>query len=238
MNKRGDDYYDAEARVYSEKRYPSVAQNYTHFLFMRRRDIVLSFIEHVISNANAPRSLFEMGCADGVLLRSIAERYPNAFASMTGSDVSEPMLEAARELTHDRVISYISRESLPQNNSYTCAMEIGVGALVLDTEGELEMLARQLAPGGYLICSFGGCNSLVSLLDRGAARRNQLKSYKEYEHIMRRHFTIVRSRAYGIYMPLMWKTPTLARRIQPLAEVLGFIFPSLAHEQVYLLQKK
>lgn len=236
--KRTDEYYDDEARFYSEKRYPERVVTYPQFLFTHRRELVLGFLHRVIANTDTQRSLFEMGCADGVLLRSISARYPGAFSTMLGADISRPMINTARALTTDDTIQYAMRDALPRSGSYTCVMEIGVAAIILDTQDELAMLAGQLAPGGYALCILRGHDSIVHLLGRGGADRSLFKSYKEYEQMMQELFIIIDSRTCGIYVPLVWKIPALARLVQPLAEILGRIFPSLAHEQLYLLRKK
>lgn len=236
--KRTDEYYDNEASVYSEKRYPKRIVSYPQFLFTHRRELVLSFLHHVIANTDTPRSLFEMGCADGVLLRSISERYPGAFSRMLGADISKPMIEAARARTADDTIQYVMRDSLPATGLYTCVLEIGVAAIILDTENELAVLAGQLASGGYALCIVRGHDSIVFLLGRGGADRELFTSYTKYEQMMRERFTIVDSRTCGIYVPFLWKIPALARFLQPLAEILGRFFPSLAHERLYLLRKK
>jgi SAM-dependent methyltransferase len=236
--KRTDEYYDDEARVYSEKRYPERVVAYSQFLFTHRRELVLRLLRHVIANTSTPRSLFEMGCADGILLRSISARYPGAFSTMLGADISQPMIDTARALTTDDTIQYAMRDSLPDRGSYTCVMEIGVAAIILDTRNELAMFARQLAPGGYVLCILRGHDSIVFLLGRGGADRSLFKPYQEYEQTVQEFFTIVDSRTCGIYVPLIWKIPALARIVQPLAEYLGRIFPSLAHERLYLLRKK
>lgn len=238
MSKRGDDYYDGEAEVYSEKRYPRAVQNYIQFLFTHRRAIVLACMQRVIADTTVPRSLFEMGCADGVLLRAIAERYPGAFERMVGSDVSEPMLHAARELTPDTATTYVLREALPESGVHTCAMEVGVGALVLDTEGELAILAKQLIPGGYLVCSIAGRNSLAALWGSTAADRAVLKTYRVYEAAMHKYFTLEAVYSCGTYIPLVWRSPRVGRFLQPVCEVIGRVFSELAHERVYVLKKK
>jgi SAM-dependent methyltransferase len=238
MTKRQDDYYDAEAGVYSHKRYPGQPQNYIQFLFTHRRDIVLSLLGRVIAATGKPRALFEMGCADGVLLRAIAERYPGAFEQMIGSDVSRPMLEEARKLTHNPSIRFAMRDELPAAGAFTCAMEVGVGAIVLDTLGELALLSAQLGAGGYLICSIAGRDSIAARWGSTAADRALLKPYREYEKDMKKLFTIEAARSCGTHVPLLWRMPFVGRALQPLAEVAGVIFPELAHERVYLLKKK
>lgn len=238
MNKRRDDYYDDEANVYSQKRYPARPQNYIQFLFTHRRDIVLSLVERVIGATSAPRSLFEMGCADGVLLRAIDEHYPGAFAQMLGSDVSAPMIEEAKSLTQSPAITYAMRDEITPTGNYACAMEIGVGAIVLDTPGELALLAGQLMPGGYLLCSIAGRDSIAARWGSTAADRAVLKTYAEYERHIHSLFSIEMARSCGIYVPLLWRVPFLGNLLQPLAELLGGIMPELAHERVYLLKKK
>ncbi|HEV8677595.1 MAG TPA: hypothetical protein VN701_02075 [Candidatus Paceibacterota bacterium] len=238
MTKRQDDYYDTEAEVYSQKRYPERPANYIQFLFTRRRALVLSLVERVISATAAPRSLFEMGCADGVLLRAIDERYPGAFAGMLGSDVSRPMIEEGARLTGNPSIRFAMRDEVLSPGDFTLAMEVGVGAIVIDTPGELALLASKLAQSGYLICSIAGRDSVAARWGSTAADRAQLKAYREYEKEMRKLFVEEAVRSCGIYVPLLWRVPALGRLLQPVFEIAGVLFPELAHERVYLLKKK
>ena len=238
MTTRGDEYYDDEASIYSAKRYPRVVTNYIQFLFTHRRDILLATIKQVIRSTPTPRTLFEMGCADGVLLRAVEQRYPQAFTQMLGVDVSEPMVREAIALTQDPTITYKVRSVVAETGSYTCALEIGVAALVLDTKGELKILADQLVPGGYLICSIAGRNSIAAVRGGTAAQRALLKSYSHYEADMRTLFTIEETRSCGIDIPFLWRFPAVGRLLQPLFETLGSLSPGLAHERIYLLKKK
>lgn len=236
--KRTDDYYDEEASVYSAKRYPKVPVNYVQFLFTHRREVMFKLLGAVLAGSTPPRTLLEIGTADGVLLRSIAKRLPDAFVKMLGSDLSHEMVAAAQELTHSPYISYIQRDSLPAGGDFTCVLEIGVGALAVDMQNELARAAAHLAPGGYFICAYAGGNSIATHWGSTAADISQLQPYKVYEAAMRKHFSIERKVPYGIYVPLLWKVPVLARLLQPVAELLGQLAPSLAHEQLYLLKKK
>lgn len=236
--KRTDDYYDEEARVYSAKRYPKRIQNYTHFLFTRRRTLALKLLARAIAGTKEPRTLLEVGCADGILLRSIAAVYPNAFVHMLGVDVAEPMIEVARKITKESGIEYKMRDELSHTGANSLVLEIGVAALVFDTQGELQIIANQLAPGGYLLCSFSGSTSLAQKFARGSAGDSSvLRPYSFYEKVMCEHFTQIASASYGFYVPLLWKLPVLARLLQPVAEVFSRVFPSLAHERLYLLKK-
>lgn len=235
---RTDDYYDEEARVYSAKRYPKRIQNYTHFLFTHRRTLALKLLARAIAGTKEPRTLLEVGCADGILLRSVASAYPNAFVHMLGVDVAEPMIEVARKMTTEPGVEYKMRDELSHAGAFSVVLEIGVAALAFDTKGELQILADQLAPGGYLLCSFSSSTSLAQKLARGTAGDTSvLRPYGIYEDAICERFTIVVSSAYGLYVPLLWKVPALARLLQPLAEILGQLFPSLAHEHLYLLKK-
>ena len=213
--KRADTYYDEEASVYSQKRYPARAQNYVHFLFTRRRALLLGMLAKAIAGTKEPRTLLEVGCADGVLLRSIAAAYPNAFAHMLGIDVAEPMIAMARKMTTEPGIEYKMRDELPHTGAFSVVLEIGVAALVHDTAGELGILGNQLESGGYLLCSFGAKSSIAARMEKGAGRRSELKTYAEYEAAMHKHFTVVKKIPYGIYVPLLWKVPALARVLQP-----------------------
>jgi hypothetical protein len=236
--KRKEDYYDEEASVYSLKRYPTVAANYVQFLFTHRREVMFALLTKVIADTKPPRTLLEIGTADGVLLRSIAKRLPDAFEKLLGTDLSHEMVAAAQELTRNPHISYMQRDSLDAGGNFTCVMEIGVGALAIDMDNELSRAAAHLAHGGYFICAYAGNGSIATRWGSTAANISQLSAYQVYEAAMRKHFTIEKKVPYGIYVPLLWKVPAAARALQPVAEVLGRLFPSLAHEQLYLLKKK
>ncbi len=237
MNKRGDDYYDEEAKVYSQKRYPEVTTNYIQFLFTHRRNLVLSMLGVVKQETVPPRSLLEIGCADGVLLRAVEEKYPGMFAEMLGTDISAPMIETAQVLTHSSHIRYAMRDEIPPRGEYTCEMEIGVGAVSSDMENEFARAAAQLVPGGLFLCVVAGRDSLATRWGMTAAAREKLFPYPVYETEMRKSFTIVRAKSYGLHVPLLWRVPFVGRVLQPVAELFGRCFPALCHERLYLLKK-
>jgi hypothetical protein len=130
------------------------------------------------------------------------------------------------------------RHEVPPAGNFTCAMEIGVGAIVLDTPGELTLLAGQLMPGGYLICSIAGRDSIAARWGSTAADRALLKPYGEYEKEMEKIFIKEGAHSCGVYIPLLWRMPFVGLLLQPVFEMLGVLFPELAHERVYLLKKK
>lgn len=235
--KRSSTFYDEESKNYSRRRYPKVATNYIQFFFTRRRKLVLKLLSEVVQRTEAPRSLVEIGCADGILLRSIQERMPKVFDQLVGIDIAEGMITVAKDATDDPAISYEVRKEFIPNRKFTVAMEIGVGELTLKTETEAEWAATQLVPGGYFLCGFAGRDSIVARLDKAAAHREHLNTYATYETALRKYFSIVGVRAYGLYVPFIWRIPFLARIVQPMAEIVGAVFPDLCHEQVYLLQK-
>jgi len=235
---RTETYYDEESAVYSKKRYPVVVGNYIQFLFTRRKDIVLSLVGKVIEKTTAPRAIVEIGCADGVLLRAIEEKYPSAFSHMLGVDISHAMIDTAKQIETHPTIEYAYRENAPIENSATCVLEIGVGALVLELEDELDRAAAQLAPGGYFICTFGGRHSLAALLGNTAAQRSVLHPYRVSERAARKRFRLLESNSCGFFVPVLWRFPRMARVVQPILEYVGMVIPVLAHERVYLFQKR
>ena len=235
--KRSDDYYDEEAAVYSQKRYPERVQNYTQFLFTRRRALVLEALSYVVAHTKEPRALLEIGCADGVLLRSIVKVYPRSFSHIHGIDTAKQMIDTARALTHEPEISFGLRNSDPVKGRFTIILEIGVAAIVLESKSEIDFFSRHLEDEGYVVVSVAGNRSIVSLLDKGAGSRNKLQSYQSYEKTFRERFTILYMKPLGIYVPLLWRAPQIARTLQPLFEFLGNLFPGLAHEHLYILKK-
>lgn len=235
--KRSPTFYDEESKNYSRRRYPKVATDYIQFFFTRRRKLVLELLSEMVQRTEAPRSLVEIGCADGILLRSIQERMPKAFDKLVGIDIAEEMIAVAKDTTDDPAISYEVRKEFMPNRKFTVAMEVGVGELTLKTEAEAEWAAAQLVSGGYFLCGFGGRDSIVARLDKAAARRVHLNTYATYEATLSKYFSIVGVRAHGLYVPFIWRIPFLARIVQPMAEIVGTAFPDLCHEQLYLLQK-
>ena len=228
-------FYDKEGPAYSKKRYPAVDTDYLHFFFKKRLAILLKYLDSVSSDRKG-LSLLEVGCADGVVARAIAAR-SNSFSSIIGIDLSEGMIAVAKERTADSRISFSVRGAQDLGLA-DVVVEIGVLNLA-DLEEELLFAKTHLAQGGYYLCSIASRTSLRNLLkfDKTHDGLAHLRAFAEYEYEIRKHFTIVDATAYGLFIPLIWKIPFLARLIQPCTEFLLKPFaPALFHEKIYLLR--
>ncbi|MFZ2522097.1 MAG: class I SAM-dependent methyltransferase [Minisyncoccia bacterium] len=230
------DYYDNQSGQYSQKRYEGKTETYFQFLFKRRRQIFLGFIASLGDFKDF--RLFEIGCADGVLIKKILQKMPNSFSKIVGIDISPKMLEKARATTADSRVSYFLRGEEDFSIKYNLVLEVGVH--VSDLLTEVKFVSNKLSVGGYFIYSTAGKNSLharIKLRDKDYAK--EYITYFKCEEILNRYFEIISSQGYGLFIPKLWAVPALARVVQPIAEALfRKILPNLFHEKIYLLRKK
>ena len=230
------DFYNKESDQYSKKRYEGDLLTYFQFLFRRRRELFLSLVGSITPKLKGADAL-EIGCADGVLIKKIFQKFPSTFESVVGIDISEGMLETARASTHDTRASYFLRGNEPQK-TFGLVIELGVHAESF--EEEMKYVSGKLSPQGYFIYSAAGRNSLhakIKLKDKKYA--GDYLTYSGYEKIMNTYFDIISSEAYGLFVPKLWAFPWLARKLQPVLEyICKPVAPSLFHEKIYLLRKK
>ncbi len=229
------DFYNQESQKYSSKRYPEIASSYYQYLFTKRREIFLAFVNAILPKLGGNPSLLEVGCADGIILKSIETRFPNSFTSIVGMDISPKMIETAKANNKNDKISFKLKHEL-QEGAYDIVVELGVRAPI---EDQLSYAQQHLKPGGYFIYSLIGRKSSYANLKLDDASKKLLKSYAAYEEtISKYNFAITDLSAYGLFVPKLWKFPTIARVPQ---SFLDFIFrkitPELFHEQIYVLRK-
>lgn len=230
-------FYDKEGNKYSSKRYPEKDRDYVHFFFKKRLKILLDILERHVSDKRG-LSLLEVGCADGVVLRSIARRFPD-FEKLVGIDVSENMIAQAIGENDSSKISFFVRGKEDASALYDLIVEVGVVNLT-DRHVEYAHALRHLKSDGLYICSLAASTSLRSRLKPDDHKKgfSHLLSYKEYEAELSREFEIIERRAYGLFVPLIWRVLVIARLLQPLEALLVHLVPDLFHEKIYVLKRK
>ncbi|MEN9621730.1 MAG: Methyltransferase domain [Candidatus Parcubacteria bacterium] len=230
------DYYQKESQNYSDKRYPEIDTDYVHFFFKRRLDLLVTFLDSVLKD-KADQEILEVGCADGIVARSMMICFDN-IKKINAIDVSESMIETAKLQTKNPKIAYYVRGKEPKQ-LYDIVVEIGVVNLT-DREVEYKHALETLKPGGLYICSLATRTSLRSILKFNENNDGfaHLLSFEEYEKELMESFEIVRSTPYGLFIPLLWKAPSLARCIQPFLDKVLSPLEVVFHEKIYLLRKR
>jgi SAM-dependent methyltransferase len=230
------DFYNKESAGYSSKRYPERASDYIQFFFKKRLSLTLKVLSRAF-NDKTSLSLLEIGCADGVVMREISKKVPRVFSEMTGIDTAEEMIKKAKAMDSQFLKTrYFVRGQEPAGARFDAIIEIGV-ANYTDFDAELRYAADHLKSGGKYILSIAGNGSLNARLGGGVGYANFL-SYGEYEDKIRGLFSLEMSLPVGLRVPLIWRTPALARFVQPILEnTFLHIAPGLFHEKVYLLKK-
>ena len=189
-----------------------------------------------ISENKAGMNLLEIGCADGVVLRAIASR-SRTFSALLGVDISPKMIEAAKlEKTEPNISFALRNDSL--TGQFDVIAEVGVLNLN-DLDSEIDFVKKHLKSGGYYICSLASGTSSRAILKAkgGDDAFTHFLSFGEYDQKLKKHFVVVKSDYYGLFIPLIWKIPFLARIIQPSVELLLKPFaPFLFHEKIYLFR--
>ncbi len=226
-------FFNTQSNVYSARRYPVIPLTFTQFFFKERLRAVLTLLMPVLGRGE-PKAVLEVGCADGVVARAVWEEYHAHIASFEANDIAPHMIETAKQEHGDTPIQFSLRTGEPLVGTYHTVIEVGV-LNYTDTAVDFAQIARVLAPEGRYICSLSATSSLQNRL-KGATGYAHLLSYAEYEKEMCRYFRIEAVQPVGFFVPHLWKWPWLARRVQPLLELIGAVLvPSWAHEKVYTL---
>jgi SAM-dependent methyltransferase len=238
---QSDPYYDSESSVYSQKRYEGVTKTYTQFFFKNRLAILKRQLQkHLGGSKNL--KLLDIGCADGVITRSIAKEFPDIFSALVGVDISTPMIEVARRMTNDPKISYFVKDGeaygsvIPPHNF---DVALGMGYLTTNIfDSEVAYLRENLKPGGIYICTLTAKDSLHARFKlKDAPYRIHYTSYAEYENLLKRRFHIIEAVPNGLFVPKLWAIPALGRILQPVLRTLfAPFFPNLFHEMIYVLR--
>ena len=226
--------YDQEADKYTLKRYAGPIDNYVKYLFLTRRKIFLGLMSK-IRWPKAEPMLLEIGCADGVIMRSVKEKFPNLFKRYVGIDISPKMIEAAQQ--QNPGMEFYLRDQLPAGQ-FDLIIEMGVGTYFVS---ELEYVKKLLAPDGYFIYALAGKESLhIKFKHRDADFLGGYRDYRTYEAEIAKHFQIVKSVPYALFVPKLWTNSRLGAKIQPLVDRLArkFLPADWFHEKIYLLKNK
>lgn len=230
-------FYDAESAVYSDKRYPIKTATYVQYFFKRRLALALKVIVSRVSGRTGLK-LLDVGCADGVVTRSVIERFPETFSTLVGTDVSLPMIEAAKRSTLDPRVSFFGKSDAPKERF---DVVLGLGYLspaIFD--GEIRFVLDRLAPDGLYICTLASKGSLHARFKlKGEPYLADYRSYDEYRSMLSKHFDIISETSYGFFIPKLWSMPAIGRALQPLFDaIFRHIAPGAFHETMYALKLK
>jgi 2-polyprenyl-3-methyl-5-hydroxy-6-metoxy-1,4-benzoquinol methylase len=228
-------FYDAASADYSQKRYEGKMLSYIHYIFRKRLSIFLEMFQGALPKEKK-HLILEIGCADGIVVREILTKFSNSVEKITGLDVSPGMIERAKVLTKDTRADFVLRGD--EQGTYDIVMELGVH--VSDLEKEISYINSLLKPGGlFFYSNVGRKSSFTRIKLKNAPHVSDYMTYAEMDVVLLKHFEIVDSKAYGLFIPKLWAFPMIARILQPLFDLIVRPFaPELFHEKIYLLRKK
>lgn len=233
---KDNNYYNKESSVYSKKRYPEKSTYFVHFLFKRRLQILIKYLQSITKKKQM--SLLEIGCADGFVSMKIGGN-TNMFDEIIGVDISTKMIEVANSDNKNEKIKFLVRDkNINFNKRFDIIIEVGVLNLV-DLSDEISFVRNNLVDGGIYICSIATRTSLLNRLkSRGANDFRHFQTFREYEREIEKSFLIIKSVSYGLFIPYIWKMPVFARFFQVVIEkIFKNITPNLFHEKIYFLKK-
>ncbi len=232
------DFYTKESVQYSKKRYEGELNTYTQYLFRKRMNIYFDFLRYIKSNVNKKISLFDIGCADGVVLFNTEYIFSDMISSYTAVDISSGMIEVANNNKPNDKFSFYLRGK-ESNSNYDLVTELGVH--VPDLKSEISYIKQKLnSDNSYFIFSSSSGGSLHTYFkirnNPETSHIGELKRYNEIENILKSEFKIIKSIPYGLFIPKLWANATIGKMLQPIIDkVFSFIVPGLFHEKIYLL---
>jgi 2-polyprenyl-3-methyl-5-hydroxy-6-metoxy-1,4-benzoquinol methylase len=229
------EFYNKESQIYSDKRYPKVPQSYVQFFFTERlKYLVRAMQKNIKDKSNL--SLLEIGCADGIVLNEVQNKYSQVFSKLVGIDISPGMIKAAQEKYKDSRMVFVERKDYADSSLHDVILEIGVINYTLLSE-ELSYIAAHIKPDGIAIISLAGTGSLWDKRRKDETGFRTFSSYAYYEKTIREKFEIIDSISVGLPIPLLWRVPFAARLGESVAEkILRPILPNLFHEKIYVLK--
>ncbi len=234
-----EEFYNQESNRYSQKRYLGEVDTYVKYLFRHRLNLVLEYVEEVKRLAGpGPKTILEVGTADGVVLRRIQAAFPSVFNKMIGVDIAEGMIVKARELSKGMNIDFFKKEGTP-DDTFDVQLLVGfMNARLIETDRDY--ISAHLKKGGYAVLSLAGRNSIQARLKvRDQEHYQDYVTYARYRSLLLKNFKIVETRYYGFFVPKLWSMPRIARFLQPIFDrILAPFVPELFHEALYLLQLK
>lgn len=211
--------------------------SYVQFFFKRRLAITKSYIRQIVQEKSTPLTLLEVGCADGIIIRSIEKEFPTAFSALVGIDIAAEMVEEARRQNVFSNVEFFTRDAYQEVSPVDLIIETGV-INYANFEEEMAFAHVHLKTGGHYLFSIAGTGSIRNRLKQEGSFAD-FRSYREYDRLVRMHFTVRGVQGCGLFIPYIWRVPVLARIIQGVLDpMVGWLLPSLCHEKVYLVEKK
>lgn len=231
------EFYNEISTTYSRDRYPVQARSYGQFFFKRRLAEVLKILREKISDTEESHSLLEVGCADGIVIRTIYDTFAAHFSLLHGVDVSPKMIEAAMANHSHTPIRFTVRDVAGEKAPYDFVVEVGV-INYADVAEEIERAHATTKDNGRYIASYAGKGSLLDRFKPGKKGFGNLLPYRTFEALAQKRFVIEKTIPVGFFIPRIWRFPVFAAPIQVVIESLGSrIFPNLAHEKIYIFRK-
>lgn len=230
--KKDTDFYNKESLVYSEKRYPKIANNFITFFFKKRLDAVIDYLRYIPKKEEL--SFLEIGCADGIVIRNILNKN-FCFKRVSGMDISPKMIEVAKEIKYKQDIFFFVRDE-EKVQKEDIILEVGVLNLI-DYKKEFNFVFNHLNTHGFYICSISSKESLFNFI-KGAESFPHLEYSYSYEQEMKKYFEIIKIYPVGLFIPFLWKFGRFSLYLQFFFDKVLSLFPSFYHERVYLLRKK
>lgn len=230
-------FYDKASVDYSKKRYEGAPQSFIQFFFQRRLKHVLWLVGKYCKEKNN-QILIEDGCADGIVARAVGESYKENFTKIIGTDISPGMIERACSLNKNPIASYLVKSEISPDVKADVLLAVGFVSPGIFTN-EFDFIKKHLESEGICIISLASKNSPYARLKlKDKEITSDYWTFKKYEEFLAKDFTITDSIPYGLFIPKLWALPFLARRIQPILEVVFKPFPILFHETLYVIKQK
>ena len=231
------DFYDKASTEYSNKRYKGKTSSYIQFFFKRRLTIALEIIGKNLRGRKSLR-IIEGGCADGIVLDTILNKFPDNFVNCFGTDISPEMIEVANKRNTNKNISYFLKGA-GETGQFDFVLAIGfLTPSIFDIE--FSYIKKYLKSDGIVILSLASRDSIYTRIK--LQKEEYIKDYlkhKEYEKSLNKDFELLSSHPYGFFIPKLWAFPSIARFLQPLIEnIMKYITPNLFHEKLYILRKR
>jgi 2-polyprenyl-3-methyl-5-hydroxy-6-metoxy-1,4-benzoquinol methylase len=177
-----------------------------HFWFAARNQLIAWALTRQFPDA---RTILEVGCGTGPVLRSLADARPDL--TLTGTEVSDHALRATARVVPSAALVRADTRSLPYDQEFDVVGAFDVLEHIPDDGEAMRMLARAARPGGGVMVTVPQHRWLWSPVD----------DYSGHQRRYRRAELVALARAAGLHVVLVTSFVSLLLPLMLLSRVMN-----------------
>jgi SAM-dependent methyltransferase len=159
-----------------------------NFWFVSRNTIIQHLVKKYVG-VNQPKSILEIGCGTGYVLKGIRKQFPNL--SLTGAEIYLKGIEFARKRLPDVEFIQLNATAIPFRETFDA---IGAFDVLEHIEADVAVMRnvhQALKPGGHFLITVPQYMSMWSVLDDMACHKRRYSREEMFRKLKESRFDVV-----------------------------------------------